>query len=126
MVVAVAVVVVVLVVVVVVVAAEYHEGPGASHVASRATIQMQKQAILDACGVVQSRTQFVSVGGSGLSCVVWMDPLLALLKESFRPNLRAGVAKIILLLVIGTSSNMGVSENRGTLFWCPYNKDPTI
>ena len=22
--------------------------------------------------------------------------------------------------------NMGVSENRGTLFWGPYNKDPTI
>ena len=21
---------------------------------------------------------------------------------------------------------MGVSENRGTLFWSPYNKDPTI
>ena len=21
---------------------------------------------------------------------------------------------------------MGVSENRGTSFWCPYNKDPTI
>ena len=21
---------------------------------------------------------------------------------------------------------MGVSENRGTLFWGPYNKDPTI
>ena len=22
--------------------------------------------------------------------------------------------------------NMGVSENGGTLFWGPYNKDPTI
>ena len=22
--------------------------------------------------------------------------------------------------------DMGVSENRGTLFWGPYNKDPTI
>ena len=23
-------------------------------------------------------------------------------------------------------AHMGVSENRGTLFWGPYNKDPTI
>ena len=23
-------------------------------------------------------------------------------------------------------THMGVSENRGTLFWSPYNKDPTI
>ena len=23
-------------------------------------------------------------------------------------------------------TNMGVSENRGTLFWGPYNKDPSI
>ena len=25
-----------------------------------------------------------------------------------------------------SEGQMGVSENRGTLFWGPYNKDPTI
>ena len=35
---------------------------------------------------------------------------------------RAAVPK----LVYFTSSNMEVSENRGTLFGGPYNKDPTI
>ena len=24
------------------------------------------------------------------------------------------------------SQHLGISENRGTLFWGPYNKDPTI
>ena len=28
--------------------------------------------------------------------------------------------------VIQEKRNMEVSENRGTLFWGPYNKDPTI
>ena len=26
----------------------------------------------------------------------------------------------------GSNNDMGVSENRGTLFWGPYNKDPAI
>ena len=28
--------------------------------------------------------------------------------------------------VLGFRVHMGVSENRGPLFWGPYNRDPTI
>ena len=31
-----------------------------------------------------------------------------------------------MILQVGPSTQMGVSEKRGTLFWGPYNTDPAI